>query len=127
MMENKDSDGDLARLRNVVSGFQSRWKTHRQRQREAAQRFNVFDAISFADSELRHSQWLAFLLDPRTEHDQGSLFLKTFLAICGPSDLVRNAVDFEVAHVATEHSIPGGQLDIVIFLGDSIICIENKL
>jgi hypothetical protein len=41
--------------------------------------FNIFDAIGVARQELRHSDFLAFLLDPRQTHGLGDSFLKRFL------------------------------------------------
>jgi hypothetical protein len=49
-------------------------------------RFNIFDALGVARAEIRHSNFLAFLLDPSESHGQGQLFLKTVLM-----DLLRQA------------------------------------
>src|SRR6266702_430400 len=42
-------------------------------------RFNIFDALSITRVEIRHSNFLAFLLDPAESHGQGQLFLKAIL------------------------------------------------
>jgi hypothetical protein len=42
-------------------------------------RFNIFDALRITDNEIRHSNFLAFLLDPAESHGQGQLFLKAVL------------------------------------------------
>src|SRR5438477_10262037 len=42
-------------------------------------RFNIFDALGVARTEIRHSNFLAWLLDPAESHGQGSLFLKAIL------------------------------------------------
>lgn len=42
-------------------------------------RFNIFDALRITDNEIRHSNFLAFLLDPAESHGQGQLFLKAIL------------------------------------------------
>jgi hypothetical protein len=42
-------------------------------------RFNIFDALRIARTEIRHSNFLAWLLDPAESHGQGSLFLKAIL------------------------------------------------
>lgn len=42
-------------------------------------RFNIFDALRIARTEIRHSNFLAWLLDPNESHGQGSLFLKAIL------------------------------------------------
>jgi hypothetical protein len=41
--------------------------------------FNIFEALGVARQELRHSDFLAFLLDPRQPHGLGDRFLKRFL------------------------------------------------
>jgi hypothetical protein len=42
-------------------------------------RFNIFEAIGMVYRELNHSQFLAYLLDPRGNHGLGDLFVKRFL------------------------------------------------
>ena len=42
-------------------------------------RFNIFDALGVARAEIRHSNFLAWLLDPGESHGQGDLFLKAVL------------------------------------------------
>ena len=42
-------------------------------------RFNIFDALGIARVEIRHSNFLAWLLDPAESHGQGALFLKAIL------------------------------------------------
>lgn len=42
-------------------------------------RFNVFEALGAVRSELRHSNMLAWLLDPSGSHDLGTAFLDLFL------------------------------------------------
>jgi hypothetical protein len=43
-------------------------------------RFNIFDALGIARAEIRHSNFLAFILDPAESHGQGQIFLKALLA-----------------------------------------------
>ncbi len=38
-------------------------------------RFNIFDALGIARVEIRHSNFLAWLLTPGESHGQGDLFL----------------------------------------------------
>lgn len=42
-------------------------------------RFNIFDALGIARAEIRHSNFLAFLLDPAESHGQSQLFLRGLL------------------------------------------------
>ena len=60
-------------------------------------RFNVFEALYVARQELKHSSFLAFLLDPRESHGLGDLFLRRFLQ--------------EVTRIASEPTISAVDLD----------------
>jgi hypothetical protein len=42
-------------------------------------KFNVFDALNIARAEIRHSTFLAWLLDPAESHGHGGLFLRSVL------------------------------------------------
>lgn len=42
-------------------------------------RFNLFDALGIARAEIRHSNFLGWLLDPGESHGQGDVFLKAIL------------------------------------------------
>ncbi len=54
-------------------------------------RFNVFEAIGVVRQELRHSDFLAYLLDPRANHGLGDTFAKQLL-----QEVVMAAGDFPV-------------------------------
>lgn len=41
--------------------------------------FNIFDALGITHAEIRHSNFLAFILDPAESHGQGQLFLTAIL------------------------------------------------
>src|SRR3712207_2829548 len=43
------------------------------------ERFNIFEAIGVVRQELRHSDFLAFLLDPQGNHGLRDIFLKRLL------------------------------------------------
>ncbi len=43
------------------------------------EQFNIFEAIGVVRQELRHSDFLAFLLDPRQNHRLGDAFVQRFL------------------------------------------------
>ena len=61
--------------------------------------FNIFEAIGAVRQELRHSDFLAFLLGPNQNHQLGDLFLKRFLkqALVGVSNPSINAVEIDAA------------------------------
>ena len=56
-----DADADLLRLESLLS------------------KFNLFEAIGVVRQELRHSNLLAFLLNPSQSHSLGAVFLKELL------------------------------------------------
>ena len=47
---------------------------------------NIFRALKNAAYEIRHSNFLAWILDPDETHNQGSLFLKLLLDDLGYTD-----------------------------------------
>src|SRR5438093_10084008 len=49
-------------------------------------RFNIFDALGITRVEIRHSNFLAYILDPAESHGQGQVFLKAVLM-----DLLKDA------------------------------------
>ena len=53
--------------------------------------FCPFEAIGMVRQEIRHSNFLSYILDPNRPHDFGSKFLEEFLAI-----VIEEAVDFNL-------------------------------
>lgn len=49
--------------------------------REWTERFNIFDVLKISGMEIRHSNMLAWLLDPNETHGWGTSFLKEFLLL----------------------------------------------
>ncbi len=78
-------------------------------------RFNIFEAIGFVGQEIKHSRFLAFLLDPKQNHGLGDLCLKRLLRkVFASADRTSlpahfedpNAVDLSQTQVHTErHNI----------------------
>lgn len=99
-------------------------------------RFNIFDALGVARAEIRHSNFLAWLLDPGESHGQGDLFLKAILM-----DLARKAREqglrppFSPVHLdgadlsAVEIRREWRNIDLLIICREPcfVIAIENKV
>lgn len=97
-------------------------------------RFNIFDALGIARVEIRHSNFLAWLLDPAESHGQGSLFLRAVLM-----DLLRDApverralspVELDGAELrGVEIRREWKHIDILITCDEPrfVIAIENKI
>jgi len=64
--------------------------------------FNLFEAIGATRVELRHSDFLRFLLDPGENHGLGDYFLKILLKRClaGTAGQEISAIDVDVADVS---------------------------
>lgn len=107
--------------------------------------FNIFEILKLERAEVRtHSALLAYFLDPRAGHNQGTLFLKAFVEILrehekkpeGASIFTENVTqDWTCAsevYLRSSNSSPNsptawGQADIVIRGQKSLILIENKI
>lgn len=94
--------------------------------------FNIFEAVGAVRQELRHSDFLAFLLDPRANHRLGDAFLKRLLKhvlVTVQEPAVRaveiDATDLDDASVRREWQ----RIDILVHHPEShLIClIENKI
>lgn len=99
-------------------------------------RFNIFDVLRSTHNEIRHSNILAWLLDPKGSHGLGDLFLRRWLMrvfheaqINPPIDPVAINTDlFRSVTVHREWLHIDLLLEIVRRDGQKwIICIENKV
>lgn len=98
-------------------------------------RFNIFDALGIARAEIRHSNFLAWLLDPSESHGQGDLFLKAILM-----DVIRHVSPaarpvspveldgIELFGVAVRREWPA-KIDLCISCREPpfVVAIENKV
>jgi len=88
-------------------------------------RFNVFSLLRREQDEVIHTQFLAWLLDRRGGHGQGSLFARAFLDACGievREDSLRHY------HVRPEFSGLESIIDVMVCRPhDFLIYVENKI
>ena len=91
---------------------------------------NIFQALSASRSELRHSSFLAYLLDPKENHGLNDVFLKKFLQDIFNDDKsdCRDAFDVEFVN-ADEAEIlrEWRNVDILIKMPNDVVIIENKI
>ncbi len=90
---------------------------------KALSKFNIFEAIGATNQELRHSNFLAFLLDPKQNHGLGSKFARTLLPRVLPE--LDDDKSFEDIDVRREYR----DTDILIVDDQRkyVIIIENKI
>ncbi|NDW12017.1 hypothetical protein D0T50_03835 [Bacteroides sp. 214] len=100
------------------------------------QKPNIFSILGIGRAEIRHSNFLAWLLDPNESHGLGNRFLIRVLrdlALEKNNDLdivTINKLNFSNVEVGKEVKCPNGSIDLLINFKDEhdklIICIENK-
>jgi hypothetical protein len=94
--------------------------------------FSIFEALGAVRQELRHSDFLAFLLNPYQNHGLGDAFLKRFLkqVLFGASSQEVTPVEVDVADLSSAF-VRREWRNVDIFIQDArthLLCvIENKL
>jgi hypothetical protein len=99
-------------------------------------RFNLFRVLKFEEGEIRHSNVLGWLLDPKESHGLGDLFLRRFLMLClndsesGHCDL--DPVEVDSAEIRSVEVLREWQnIDVTIRIqtadGNWVVAIENKV
>lgn len=90
---------------------------------------NIFEVIRAGFFEIRHSNFLAWLLDPNAGHGLGDIFLKHFLrdvfsknVIDGLSEFDVDSLNYSNIEIVREYK----NIDILIKHEKFILCIENK-
>lgn len=81
---------------------------------------NIFRILKISKTEIRHSNFLAWLLDPNEGHNLRDIFLKRFLL-----DI---EVDFDVAALQNiEIRREWKNIDLILKLENIVVCVENKV
>ena len=106
------------------------------------EKVNIFQVLKIARAEIRHSNMLAWLLDPNENHGLGSRFLRAFITDLSVSHSYEYADDVYDAIVSPEKALDllmadltdsrvfreWNNIDVVIMLPkDYVIAIENKV
>jgi len=102
---------------------------------EIVDEFNIFNALDIVNNEIRHSNFLSWLMSPNESHGLGDYFLTSFLKkvaskassleILGPSVFDIDSWNFDDAEIVREWK----NIDIIIKCDNQkFICvIENKI
>ncbi len=90
---------------------------------------NFFDILNATKSEVRHSNFLAWILDPNANHGLGEMVLLRFLRDIFSSERViglygpeADTLDFRSAEIRREWQ----NIDLLIVLNQIVVVIENK-
>ncbi|PZV12894.1 MAG: hypothetical protein DCF22_11405 [Leptolyngbya sp.] len=93
--------------------------------------FNIFEAIGVTRQELRHSDFLAFLLNPTQSHQLGDRFLKRFLKRVLLADVATvSAIEIDVADLQDSEVLrERHHIDVLIYSRSNrlVVAIENKV
>lgn len=96
-------------------------------------KFNIFDALRIADVEIRHSNFLAFLLEPSESHGQGQVFLNAVLMALlknAPPDFPLSPIDLDGGDLrGVEVKREWNHIDLLITSKEPrfAVVIENKV
>ena len=91
---------------------------------------NIFSILQISKTEIRHSNFLSWLLDPNQSHKLGDIFLKRFLREVFSSDIFEEVdqVDVEGMDLTQVEILREWRnIDLLIKLPDVVVCIENKV
>lgn len=86
-------------------------------------KFNIFDVLGVSRMEIRHSNILAWLLDPNESHEEGGWLLKEMVKLLSVEDIPEDSTGSFGVYRENEH------IDILLvshFL-KRVIAIENKI
>jgi hypothetical protein len=91
---------------------------------------NIFSILKISKNEIRHSNFLSWLLDPLGSHKLGDIFLKRFLREVFSSDKFYDIdqVDVEGMDLSKVEILREWRnIDLLIILDEVVVCIENKV
>lgn len=96
-----------------------------------AREFNTYDVLRYADYEIRHSNVLAWLLDPAETHGIGTRFLEWFVDHVDKRLSAANAkplpgIGFEASNVAVWRERDHVDISVLFKKERCLIAIENK-
>lgn len=91
---------------------------------------NIFKILSVARTEIRHSNFLGWLLDPNGNHGLGKLFLTKFLRGISTSDIATELDEFDIEELNfnnVEIRREWRNIDLLLVFDTLVICVENKI
>lgn len=88
---------------------------------------NIFQILSLERREIRHSNFLAYLLDPCETHGLGSRFLRRFIRTLDASGGQNFDADLFSLDSEVEVRREWRHIDILILTQESVILVENKI
>ena len=124
-------DADQTKERKILESFVVDNKDLEALESKVA-RFNIFEAIGMVRQEIKHSNFIGFLLDPFEKHQLKDIFIKKLLINIlrhsedAPLDILEVSIsDFNDAEVRREWK----NIDLLLYSqSNNFVCtIENKV
>lgn len=91
---------------------------------------NIFQILGVARTEIRHSNFLGWLLDPSGNHGLGKHFLTKFLRGISTSEIASELDEFDIEQINfnnVEIRREWKNIDLLVIFDDLVLCIENKI
>jgi hypothetical protein len=91
---------------------------------------NIFNVLGISRTEIRHSNFLAWLLNPNGSHGLGNIFLVKFLREISTSDITTDLDELEIENLnysSVEIRREWNNIDLLIVFDSLVICVENKI
>jgi hypothetical protein len=91
---------------------------------------NLFEILRISHNEIRHSNFLAWMLDPQQSHNLGDTFLKWFLKDVFSDQRVTWINEFKVDSLDTNDLVIHREyknIDLLLETSQFVVIIENKL
>lgn len=91
---------------------------------------NIFSILKIGRQEIRHSNFLAWLLQPNEGHGLEDLFLKRFLREVFASDRFEHISQVDVESMDLSRTVilrEWNNIDILIVTPQVVVCVENKV
>lgn len=115
-IENFSRDNSLLKLQDII----------KEETLKNKKEFNIFKVLKLDNYEIRHSNFLAWLLDPKETHGFDYEFLNQFLQTAINEDILE-LINGQNVTVETEYlTNKGRRIDILIHSKDFVCVIENK-
>jgi len=90
---------------------------------------NIFKILRVANTEIRHSNFLSWLLDPKANHNLNEAVLSKFL-----QEIINSSDNFDESITLDDIGIKNVEIrreweniDLLIILDEYVVCIENKI
>mgnify|MGYP006095837803 FL=1 len=91
---------------------------------------NIFQILRISKNEIRHSNFLSWLLEPNGSHKLGNIFLKRFLREVFSSErfIEIDQIDVEGMDLSKVEILREWKnIDVLIKINNVVVCIENKV